>query len=71
MATNQRKSTPITLENLLSLGFVTYSSYPLILRLGNLYITCWNGTWQICDHEGCVGIEGNYNCIEELLARAF
>lgn len=69
MAINLRKSTPITFENLLSLGFVIHSSYPLILRLGDLYITCWNDTWQICNQEGCVGNEGNYNCIEEIITR--
>lgn len=69
MVTNQKKSTPLTLDNLLSVGFVAYCSAPPILRMGNLYITLWNGTWQICNEDGCVSNEGNYNSIEELITR--
>lgn len=67
---NNQTSTPITLENLRKHGFCQCSS-PIIWRKGKLHITCWTGTWQICDEEGRVGNEGNYNSIEELFARAF
>ena len=64
------KSTRMTFFRLILLGFKLHSLKPLILRKGNLFVTCWSGTWQICDENGRVGNEGNYNSIEELFARA-
>lgn len=63
------RSTQITFLRLISLGFRFHNLKPLILRKGKLFVTCWSGTWQICDQEGRVGNEGNYNNIEELLKR--
>ena len=65
----KKQSTELTFWNLILLGFMPYKLYPFILRKGNLYVTYWNGVLQICDEEGRVGTEGNYNNIEELITR--